>query len=195
MKKALFGRSSHKVRGEKSRSKLLEEAEEDAMTSAKASSCRSIQEDCSVSDFTMGTRGQSVDGSVISRQEAENLRERTLPTSSVPLAIKEDSKRKKRSSQIAANSPDGVDTKRVDDENQAARLAKISKKTSSREKHKVSKASKGEINSKLAILPSSKGKIPSDYNASIVVAIMLHPPKKLGAQSIMSHWYDLVVCA
>ena len=195
MKRALFGRSSHKVRGEKSRNRLAEEIEEDAMTSAKASSCRSVQEDSSVIDFVMAARGQSVDGSVISRQEAENLRAKTLPVSSAPTITKDDHKKKKRSSQTSATLSEGAETKKFDEESQVPKAAKVTKKSSSREKNKTSKSAKGEIGGKFAILPAIKGKVPSDYNTSIVVEIMLHPPKKYGTQSIMSHWYDLVVCA
>ena len=194
MKRALFGRSTHKMRGEKSRSKLIEETD-DAMTSAKESSIMSIQEDSSVSEFAMGMRGQSVDGSVISRQEADNLRSKTLPANSNSTIVKDEHKKKKRSSQTSVTLSELTDVKKFEEDSLVPKVAKATKKSSSREKQKVPKSVKSEISGKFAILPAAKGRLPSDYNTSIVVEIMLNPPKRYGAQSFMSHWYDLVICA
>jgi hypothetical protein len=121
MKRALFGRSTHKLRGEKSRSKLIEEPE-DAMTSAKESSTMSIQEDSSVSEFAMGIRGQSVDGSVISRQEADNLRSKILPANSNPTIVKEEHKKKKRSSQTSVTLSEVTDVKKFDEDSLAPKV-------------------------------------------------------------------------
>ena len=192
MKKAFFGSSKQKGKGEKSRVKALDDKAEGSVASSKDQFNSSSHGESNLVDVVFAVKSQSNDDSTAAKKTAEEnatIAAASTVNLSCPSAVEH--RRRKKTVQTNISHTEGVESKGSDDTIRVLRANKVSKKVAIREA--LSKEERKADSSNKFFKLLKKRTVPSDYGTSIVVAIMVPRLKKQSSSNIITRCYS--VCA
>ena len=189
MKKAFFGSSKQRGKGEKSRVKAQDDKAEGSVASSKDPFNSSCHGESNLVETVFAVKSQNNDESTVAKQIAEENARVAAASLPYPNTVKEEHRRRKKTVQTNVSQTEGVESKGSDDTVRVSRANKVSKKvaireTLSREERKADSSSKF-----FKLL--RKRTVPSDYGTSIVVAIMVPRLKEQSSSNIITRCYSL----